>query len=246
MDAGADSALALVTGALEQLALLVLAHLLAALLDHAAHEQPRARFCKSAGRITSAAPRSQLTRRLRAKCLERTPPDRRRARAAAGGRTSDSAGAAGAGTRAPGRRRTPSCASSSRIARVGRIDHQAAAQVADRLGLEAERQMDPRQVVVEHRVEELFLRRGAAQLERAVEAALDEPDAQPVEGPDSARWSGRADARRGSARAPPRGGRASSSASPRQKCSSAEKCASMQVSPESRLRRPPAAAPRRS
>jgi hypothetical protein len=34
---GAELALALVPGALEQLALLVLAHLLAALLDHAAH-----------------------------------------------------------------------------------------------------------------------------------------------------------------------------------------------------------------
>ena len=41
---GADSALALVPGALEQLALLVLAHLLAPLLDDAAHAMPHLRM----------------------------------------------------------------------------------------------------------------------------------------------------------------------------------------------------------
>jgi hypothetical protein len=46
---GAELALALVTCALEQLALLVLAHLLAALLDHAAHERPRMRFVEKRG-----------------------------------------------------------------------------------------------------------------------------------------------------------------------------------------------------
>ena len=46
------------------------------------------------------------------------------------------------------------------------------------LGLEAEGQVDPREVVVEVGVEELLLDRRAAQLERLVEASLDEPETQ--------------------------------------------------------------------
>jgi len=57
---GAGSALALVPGALEQLALLVLAHLLAPLLDHAAHGESSRLNLEKRGRNNQRHAGSQL------------------------------------------------------------------------------------------------------------------------------------------------------------------------------------------
>ena len=62
-----------------------------------------------------------------------------------------------------------------------RVDHQAPAQVADGLGLEAEGQVYPGQVVVELRIEELLLRARPAQLEGPVEAPLHQRQSEPEE-----------------------------------------------------------------
>lgn len=62
------------------------------------------------------------------------------------------------------------------------VDHQPALQVPDRFGLEPEREMDPRQVVVEKRVEELFSRSRTAEFQRAVETTLGKAQTKTVVG----------------------------------------------------------------
>jgi hypothetical protein len=68
---------------------------------------------------------------------------------------------------------------------IRRIDHQPAPQVTNRFSLETERKVDRCKVPIEVRIEEFFLRRGPAQLERLIEPSLGDPQTKAEIGPIS-------------------------------------------------------------
>src|SRR5262245_42017440 len=176
MRASGALALALVAGALQELALLVLAHLLAPLLDDAPHAPLLARCAPRrapAARWIPPRPPGVNSRALR---LDLAADGQAAAAQPAEPAVHEMIAAQ------EGEDRLATHAEALHLLQdrlVLRIDHQPAAQVADALGLEAEREMQPREVVIERGIEELRLRGGSAQLERAVEAALGEPETEP-------------------------------------------------------------------